>query len=311
LYHDIDNLELYVGLQAEEAKAPMPGAGLCPGFTISRAILADAVSLTRGDRFLTVDLTRECQLTHSCPAAQPFPSLTAYNLTNWGYQDLRTKDNDGSYGGMLSKLLFRHLGDYYPAGSAYAHFPFMVPRTMKQYVAKLPVVDTVKKYTWTRPVLPAGPVVTVKDAVDAQRILSNPETFTDNVSKKVTFLVGGILVDTNAVGLLTSDTAFLLFVHKSTQVKTVLLDNPEVRKSISFMTELTHTLASTKSTLTPSGVIYLDIVKDVISLLPVYWLSDEIVRATLYHCRTILILGPNSVIDRPSKKIKTKPSWYL
>jgi linoleate 10R-lipoxygenase len=46
------------GLQAEEAKTPMPGAGLCPGFTISRAILADAVCLTRGDRFLTVDFTR-------------------------------------------------------------------------------------------------------------------------------------------------------------------------------------------------------------------------------------------------------------
>jgi hypothetical protein len=45
-------------MQAEEAKEPMPGAGLCPGFTISRAILADAVALTRGDRFMTVDFTR-------------------------------------------------------------------------------------------------------------------------------------------------------------------------------------------------------------------------------------------------------------
>lgn len=37
----------------------MPGAGLCPGYTISRAILADAVALTRGDRFYTVDFTRK------------------------------------------------------------------------------------------------------------------------------------------------------------------------------------------------------------------------------------------------------------
>jgi hypothetical protein len=58
LYKDIDNLELYVGLQAEETKKPGPGAGLCPGYTISRAILADAVCLTRGDRFMTVDFTR-------------------------------------------------------------------------------------------------------------------------------------------------------------------------------------------------------------------------------------------------------------
>jgi linoleate 10R-lipoxygenase len=58
LYHHIDNLELHVGMQAEEAKVVMPGAGLCPGYTISRAILADAVALTRGDRFMTVDFTR-------------------------------------------------------------------------------------------------------------------------------------------------------------------------------------------------------------------------------------------------------------
>lgn len=49
---------LKVGLQAEETKPPIPGAGLCPGYTISRAILADAVCLSRGDRFLTVDFTR-------------------------------------------------------------------------------------------------------------------------------------------------------------------------------------------------------------------------------------------------------------
>lgn len=49
---------LQVGLQAEEAKSPMPGAGLCPGYTISRAILSDAVCLTRGDRFMTTEFTR-------------------------------------------------------------------------------------------------------------------------------------------------------------------------------------------------------------------------------------------------------------
>lgn len=42
----------------EESKQPGDGAGLCPGYTISRAILSDAVALTRGDRFLTTDLTR-------------------------------------------------------------------------------------------------------------------------------------------------------------------------------------------------------------------------------------------------------------
>ena len=83
LYHDIDNLELYVGLslllctnysklfmqvgmQAEQAKCPMPGAGLCPGYTMSRAILADAVCLSRGDRFMTTEFTR--MLSYGCNA---------------------------------------------------------------------------------------------------------------------------------------------------------------------------------------------------------------------------------------------------
>jgi hypothetical protein len=47
LYKHPDNIELYVGLQAEEAKPVVPGAGLCPGYTISRAILSDAITLTR------------------------------------------------------------------------------------------------------------------------------------------------------------------------------------------------------------------------------------------------------------------------
>jgi len=34
LYGDIDYLELYVGLQAEEAKPLVDGAGLCPGTLI-------------------------------------------------------------------------------------------------------------------------------------------------------------------------------------------------------------------------------------------------------------------------------------
>jgi hypothetical protein len=31
LYSNIDRLELYVGLMAEDAKKPVEGAGLCPG----------------------------------------------------------------------------------------------------------------------------------------------------------------------------------------------------------------------------------------------------------------------------------------
>lgn len=58
LYGHIDNLELYPGLQAEEIIPLGRGSGLCCGFTMTRAILGDAIALVRGDRFYTADYTR-------------------------------------------------------------------------------------------------------------------------------------------------------------------------------------------------------------------------------------------------------------
>lgn len=57
IYEHPDFVEMYPGIVAEEAKVPMvPGVGIAPTFTISRAILSDAVTLVRGDRFYTVRL---------------------------------------------------------------------------------------------------------------------------------------------------------------------------------------------------------------------------------------------------------------
>lgn len=58
LYEHPDYVELYPGLVSEDAKDPMiPGVGICPTYTISRAVLSDAVALVRGDRFYTVRRT--------------------------------------------------------------------------------------------------------------------------------------------------------------------------------------------------------------------------------------------------------------
>ena len=54
-YDHPDNVELYPGLVVEGPKKIMvPGSGLCPPATIGKAILSDAVTLVRGDRFYTV-----------------------------------------------------------------------------------------------------------------------------------------------------------------------------------------------------------------------------------------------------------------
>lgn len=57
LYEHPDFVELYPGLVVEDAKDPMtPGSGLCASYTVSRAVLSDAVALVRGDRFYMVGL---------------------------------------------------------------------------------------------------------------------------------------------------------------------------------------------------------------------------------------------------------------
>ena len=81
----------------------------------------------------------------------------AFNLTTWGFNDCKFDPEDGSYGGMLTKLLFRTLPDYFPAGSAYAHFPFLVPNYMKDnLVRNNPKI--VNNYTWTRPGQPSSSI---------------------------------------------------------------------------------------------------------------------------------------------------------
>lgn len=59
LYEHPDFVELYPGLVVEDAKDPQAGSGLCPSYTVSRAILSDAVALVRGDRFYMVSFDHE------------------------------------------------------------------------------------------------------------------------------------------------------------------------------------------------------------------------------------------------------------
>lgn len=138
LYTHIDNLELHAGLVAEEAKPSIPGSGLAPGYTISRAILSDAVALTRGDRHFTRDFNSAA-------------------LTNWGFQSVQPNTQGGSYGGMLGPLLMRVFPEYYAYNSAYALYPFSTPDRAKAILQdKLNVAD---QYDLARPAVKPSKVV--------------------------------------------------------------------------------------------------------------------------------------------------------
>ncbi|TFK65973.1 heme peroxidase [Pluteus cervinus] len=244
LYRDINNLELYVGLQAEQTKSPGPGAGLSPGYTVSRAILADAVCLTRGDRFLTTD-------------------FTPYNLTAWGYQDCQYDKKDGSYGGMLTKLLFRTLPNHYPAGSAYAHFPFMLPMRMKNHISGNPfIAKNVSKYGWTRPTAPK-PTIKVDKYAAMKQVLSRPDDFMQSYNVTLSELVE------KSTG---KDTKITLAKGRST-IHDILLAQDD-KWAEYFASEAAKLVKERSFPHTGQPTQYLDVVKDVLNIIPVHWASQ-------------------------------------
>lgn len=55
LYTHPDMVELYPGLFIEDVKPMMAtGCGICPPYSVGRAVLSDAVTLVRSDRFNTI-----------------------------------------------------------------------------------------------------------------------------------------------------------------------------------------------------------------------------------------------------------------
>jgi linoleate 8R-lipoxygenase / 9,12-octadecadienoate 8-hydroperoxide 8R-isomerase len=154
LYDHPDYVELYPGLVTEEPKQPMvPGAGLTPSFTISRAVLSDAVALVRGDRFYTVDYHPK-------------------KLTNWGFAEAST-DNAIDHGCIMYKLILTAFPFHFKPDSIYAHYPLTIPEEMTSVIKTLGRAD---HYSYTRPTRgPAIKVISSYGGVEA--VLKSPETF--------------------------------------------------------------------------------------------------------------------------------------
>jgi hypothetical protein len=113
LYGHPDNVELYPGIMAEQAKKVFsPGSGLCPGFTISEAILSDAVALVRGDRFYAHEYGPQ--------------SLTSFGFT------AASSDFEVAGGGVMYKLLMRAFPAWYRNNSVFALYPFSTPDKIKE-----------------------------------------------------------------------------------------------------------------------------------------------------------------------------------
>ncbi|OOQ87882.1 Linoleate 10R-lipoxygenase [Penicillium brasilianum] len=118
LYEHPDYVELYPGIICEEPKEPMiPGVGIAPTYTISRAVLSDAVALVRGDRHYTVDYNPR-------------------NLTNWGYNECRY-DLNINQGCVFYKLATRAFPNWFKPDSIYAHYPMTIPSENRNIMKNL------------------------------------------------------------------------------------------------------------------------------------------------------------------------------
>ncbi|KAI0146243.1 linoleate diol synthase [Xylariaceae sp. FL1272] len=167
LYGHPDFVELYPGLVAEEAKAPMvPGVGIAPTYTISRVILSDAVCLTRGDRFYTTDYNPR-------------------SLTSWGYNEV-AYDLNVNQGCVFYKLFIRAFPNHFKRNSAYAHYPMCVPGETQKILTNL---GRVQDFNYDRPQY-TPPRANVATYGGAQHVMKSQDKYKVNWNESIASLMG-------------------------------------------------------------------------------------------------------------------------
>ncbi|PHH71179.1 hypothetical protein CDD82_6708 [Ophiocordyceps australis] len=154
LYTHPDMVELYPGLMVEDFKPQRKtGCGICPTYSMGRAILSDAVTLVRGDRFNTLD-------------------YTVSNLTAWGYNEVQY-DPKTLGGSMLYKLIQRGLPGWFPYNSVAVMQPMFTKAANARIATEL---GTIAQYTLDDPKPPPHRVVLVTSAAMKQ-VLGQSDKF--------------------------------------------------------------------------------------------------------------------------------------
>ncbi|KAL8910281.1 MAG: hypothetical protein Q9171_004404 [Xanthocarpia ochracea] len=122
LYESPDMVELYPGLFVEDAKPRRdPGSGFNAPYTVGRAVLSDAVTLVRGDRFYTLD-------------------FTTATLTNWGMAEVK-QNYDTLGGSMMYRLIQRAVPKWFKFNSIYVMQPMYLPSMNEEIAKELGTID--------------------------------------------------------------------------------------------------------------------------------------------------------------------------
>ncbi|KAF8662084.1 hypothetical protein AX16_001194 [Volvariella volvacea WC 439] len=246
LYHHIDNLELYTGLQAESIMPLSGGLRFACGYTMTQAVLADAIALVRGDRYYTTDFT---------PA----------NLTTWGFQDCKRDPNNGGFGGNLPKLLMRHLPRHYPFNSVYGCFPFFTPQKMKDSLTRQGIAE---RYSYTRPITARIPKV-LNTFTGIKYVFNDPSRF-------------NVVYDMKGLGdgygfMLTFDTAAKHDADRSLALHALFPTKNSLDEYRAWYRQSVVEKIQEKSWKHDGAPgIYVDIVSDVINATSVHWAADKL-----------------------------------
>ncbi|GAP85759.1 putative linoleate diol synthase [Rosellinia necatrix] len=241
LYGHPDFVELYPGLVAEEAKAPMaPGVGIAPTYTISRVILSDAVCLTRGDRFYTTDYNPR-------------------SLTSWGFNEV-AYDLNMNQGCVFYKLFIRAFPNHFKRNSAYAHYPMCVPGETEKILTNL---GRVQDFNFERPTRQVQPVK-VTTCGGAKYMLDNPDKFKVNWEQNLAELMGPSFPKPSVSG----DSAF--HFGKQDCVHDQLYRGEWTSHLKAFYSQTADRLVQEKS-YKLAGANFIDVVKDVGHAAPVHF----------------------------------------
>ena len=218
----------------------IPGAGITPNFTISRAILSDAVALVRGDRFYTID-------------------YNARNLTNWGYNEVQY-DMGMQEGAVFYKLILRAFPNHFKSNSIYAHQPMTIPSENKKIQKSL---SRDWHYSWDRP-------QRLPDRVDlasynsAKFVQDNAEKFNTVLSEPLTWLASSDFKISDVSPFYAEQTR--LKGDAVYQGKWLNLVKSSYEKiTLRLLKEKSYKLA---------GINQVDITRDLGNLAPVHFVSD-------------------------------------
>jgi len=154
LYTDPDMVELYPGLMIEDVKPVRnTGCGILPTYSVGRAVLSDAVTLVRSDRFNTLD-------------------FNVANLTAWGYNEIQP-DRKTLGGSMLYKLIQRGLPGWFPFNSVALMQPMYTKKANEKIAREL---GTIAQFSLDDPKPPSKAVVLTTSA-SSRHVLTNTKAF--------------------------------------------------------------------------------------------------------------------------------------